>query len=307
MVRLPRMPAERVATFVVLLSAVTAAIFGVVVIGIDTLTGAVLTIIGFTLGILEIPLWNYFETVRSRRILHTDIKRVVDTAGLEYTPTAKENWECALHMMRKLGKDDIAYDVSSHRNIPQFDEEFIRKLNEGATFYRMFCFDPQDPAQEDTKNWFREMMTGAGHYSEVSKAIKEGRMVVCHIPQIILSDFFIIEKRSPKHFECVIGFLKEPELRIPEVYTSGIHITKMELADDFKHLFKFVLWPSSKSHIEKQKELRDKGEPYCPCLEFYDEGLDRLVPNPPATFDTKTTLSDWTKKAGRKFISRKQG
>lgn len=216
-------------------------------------------------------------------------------SGYQFTPTSQDNWGKAIDMASRVQKRSIVYDVSSHRNIDEFDRLMVQKAKEGATIYRLVCFDATDPIQEETKKWFLAMIDedrdGDDRYGPIRERMEEGSVFVYHLPQTSFSDFLVCDYEGDgSNVEAVIGFRTSFQLtpRGHETYTSGLYIRNRSCANAFKEFCRGFLTELAKKHLREEHRARENhfervaGEPLtsCLCVSYFDEvNQDRLRPD----------------------------
>jgi hypothetical protein len=203
-----------------------------------------------------------------------------------WTPTNEINLDVAKEITQKVGregKQGLAYDTSSHHNPPEYEAMVFQNLKEGVRYERLICFDPEADKDESVAKWYFQLVDGrldtTGEFDEWRKMIKDGRLVVLHLPRRLDMDILVTSRKGTNKCDALLGFTTQ-DTYVAGVYTTGLYIptpTQMvdkNLANDIYALFK-KLWREAIAHARDQTTLEP--EKRCHCVQFVKKVHGDLV------------------------------
>ena len=246
------------------------------------ISGVVLAISGlFVAGDDKYSAYSVHLFVTGIILLATDflgwliINGPVTFSGIEFTPSERDNWRFAIKMIKQMSEEWRGYDISSYKNNTQFENIFLKKIDQNCKFERIIACDPQKDSE--TKNWIETILDETrdknGRYDKFRKAIENGHMSLLHLPHHVYADFFIIENEVNREAEVVLGF---PKRLADPTYQAGIHSRETAIAMDFRHFFVGTIFELGKKHLQDV----EKGSEQCAICEKYGyrEDYTSLLP-----------------------------
>lgn len=222
-------------------------------------------------GVVEKKLNSFESKFRVR------IDEIRNNLASVWTPTNEANLDVAKEITERVGRDGkqgLAYDTSSHLNPPEYEAMVFKNLKNGVRYERLICFDPKEDKDELVAKWYFHLLDGrldtAGEFDEWRKMIKEGRLVVLHLPRRLDMDILVASRKGTNKCEALLGFTTQ-DTYVAGVYTTGLYIptpTQMvdrNLANDIQALFK-KLWRKAIAHAREQTV--EEEEKRCDCVQF---------------------------------------
>lgn len=204
----------------------------------------------------------------------------------QYARNPGESWATVITMVETALSDSQLYGVVSTKNVDGFDKKIIdlaSRANEfeigGFCFRRLICFDANDPAQQETEDWLLAMIDEdhdpEEQYTEIRKALANGRFLYRHLPQALIGDFLVREDRSTGSSRLNFSFLSDVS-HSRYRYDSGFYSWHEELCEDFKKLF-LRLWDEAEKHT--LAELAKPEEQRCSICNYWVHASKAIKPH----------------------------